>query len=1620
VTVSVEELLASFPEPGGDFVLSSQMWPVRELRALLGVEVEIVLSRCDPDPDHLTVAGTVDTPAGPVDVTLRFTAAGDGPQDEVVGLGARLPVGRDVADLAELWGLDLHEVPAVFLGEVSEISAFYELPDATAVFLAETGHLRVVFGRGDADSRLSVQVGLKDVNGSLPDLPFVGDLIPDGDRYRLRGAGVIVVRDPVTPTQAAALNSAVGNAVGDPSVWWPALPSGGLDQDGVWLAACCVVRDSEYVWAVRLGVPDVSWLPDFSEVPIDVGAFRLTWSRFGLRPLPGFGGLEVIFDLSLDLGGLRLRLPDAGFVFDFSLEVGSPVFVVASLPALSLELLGHPLRFEIPSADWDPSLPGFPGLPGPGVLTGWWDGLANLGSLADLLGLFGVSVPSLPGVFNPALPALGLRFDWGIGDIQLIGETGWLRFVCGALPDLSDLGAGWAKFGLIGIKGLRALLNDLPFIGSLVPVLPDFLLDGISFSVIGVELPRASFDRLTGWLGTLPDLPAGGWWPSLSWEYSGGTFGMPGFSLDVNWKIRDRPALDWGISWPSMDLPDIAWPPVPEPPELPDIPWLDLDLELGPLHLHKIGLTWPGLEEIDWSPPDGPSWVLRVVFDVSFDLRGGFSFALPGLGFDFDLKTLSPASVHPRLPKISFTLADFGTVELTVPMPTAPRPEWPRSITASWSDPEGVSAADIAGFFGLDVLGEAIPDFLMPRLYSVGLFLDFSSFFLVITGAGGIGGWLNCAWLFATQAANENATNRRKLVGLRSVQELKASDLPPNIGAAEVRYHFDIVMSGVHLVYAEQHWPLRAVEDLNRVLAQLDPPALVTLPTILPMELPKGFQAWGDLRVGDLLEVVLIYPDRDLPAVRGGPVGSNADLLGYTIGAMRFSRVRLGLGYGLLYLAFDATLAIGSLTVDLIGLGIGLDKDLDARPVLEGAAVAYELAGTGGDSPLPRISIEGALVHLDLGPEFDFAMVGAGLIEVEGLVGLFLAGSWARNTAGWTSLFAYAEVNSAQSRIEGLFSIPPVTFTGIALGFGINSTVRVPTAADISRFPLIKQLGRPSEPLTPGQALTELAGTGGWITPAQGQYWIAGGAEFSVYSFIRARVLVLVEWGQAGWKVMFAGSTTLLLPPVDVYDFETGQPIPVSGFKKLGEVTVDFAFVYDSALSRFSMDSVIAKGSYILDPAAALTGGISLYVWGKNLPARGISKGFVLTAGGYHPQFTRTKPRYYPEPPRIGWLWERGPITFTGQAYAALTDGAFMIGAAVAAVYESKHSGIAVRAWFTAHLDALVQWKPFYADLAIGLSIGVSATVKVAFIRVKVSLEIGVELQLWLPPIGGRATVKVWFVSFTFNIGAARQGAPPVPWEDFQIQLPAPTRSALKNGGQLKDVDPDIARRRAEDGDPQLVRIDGFSVAVESALPASKITIGGELFAGSEDARIDIRPMRLTGVVSEQEIHLCGPDGLSRDVEYWKELGWEFQATTEGMPKALWGRPLANPNQALNDTSLVPECLTGVTITVPAPKAVGSLEPVPAENLTVEPNWPEGFMPLVDTSVAGPAPDPTEDSIEVIRTTLTETAAERRAVHRVLAHLGKVPHSDGPLDQYADLVGRTMADFPYLTATSVR
>ncbi|MFI9362710.1 DUF6603 domain-containing protein [Kitasatospora sp. NPDC053057] len=1611
MALSVADLLEAFPAVGEDFVLPLDAIELPELYQLFAAGKELVLRVTEVAEDQLKVIGEAALDGHPVALQLVFLA--DAANDLVTGLRAEFDAAMGLVDLAAAWGLELAQAPLAFLTEVAALTARYDLTVGRVVITAQTERLRLVFARPAQDAGLVGLVGVRDSQALLSELPYVGPEIPGGERIGVLGVELIVVGPGgLTAAQGALVNAAVAEAVGGES-WWPLLPERGLEA-GLWVGACYQLPAVDpQVWVVRLG-QGIGRVPDFPTVPLG----RFTLSGFGLCwPLVGDGGgLGVYLDLSVQLGWLSLSLPDVGF--DLSLPDTGAFSVDPRLPSLSLRLGDAELTFTVPKTDL-PGVPGFPGLPKARLLTGWWDSGDGM-RLLDLLRPFGIEPPSLPDLFNPPLPSLGLRFDLSEGDfeltgsLKLVGESISLRFVLAGLPS----GPDWGKVALLGVTGFERWLEDLPFIGGLLGGLSDFAPNGISLAGLGTTLTELQLELLNGRIGSFPG-GVDAWWPTLSWDFSGGALGRPGWSLDMDWKLPGGSGVAWGIPWPPS-----------APPPLEPF-WLDLpDLSLGPIEVSRIGLSWPGPDEIDWTV--GSDWVLRLVLDAKITFGGGITLGLPGLGFDIDLKNLS---VHPRFPSLSLSLP--GNVELTfaVPMPTSSEPI---ELVARWQageEEEGIPATDLMLGLGAELAGAVIPEQLMPRLQSAGLYFNFQTYLLVLTSTTDYFGWM-----LATRPVNE--TKRRFMLAVRGTVRAKASDLP--VISAPTSPDHDLTVADIHFAWAGDTgtqvkvWSLLEIQQLNEILAELDIDPVIgnrgvlpVLPTALPNhEFAPGTMIWATLNLGENYRVDLVWPaDRELPPLRQGVVlgreraagasepGTEKSLEGFAIGPVRFRHAGLGYAHGLLFVALDATLAVGPLTLDLLGLGLGVDKDWKVLPVLRGASVALELPGP------PRVEMAAAFTRLDLA-DFDLAFAALGRIEIQGLVTLQLAGSWARNNAGWDSLFGYAELVGQRKKINGLFPLGPVTVVGIVLGVGINSTVRIPTTTELQTFPLTRRLGDnpPAqggevEKKSPVEALNELVVAPGWVTPAQGQYWVAGGIEFTVYKFIHARALALVEFGQAGWKAMLAGSTTLSLPPTmpNESDARAGSPYGSNSLMRpIGQVIVDFVFAFDSALSRLSMDTVIAKGSYLLDPAAELTGGISLYVWGKDLPELGVKKGFVLSAGGYHPQFQA--PDYYPKPPRIGWLWERGPITIKGQAYAALSDGAFMIGGSLAAVYDNGH-GINLRAWFTVHVDALVQWKPFYADIAYGLSIGVSASVKVLFVRVRVSVEVGVSMQMWLPPVGGRAKVKIWFISFTIGFGADRKGAPPVPWEDFHVQLPAASRSAVKRGIELPDATQDESEARAEAPAPLQVRMDGFTVAVESAVPASKITLNGDLFDGSDKARIDIRPMRLTGVISEQVIEI-----RKQDARYdWKQAGWKVEPTTEGVPRALWGRPLANPQQALGEEGLVPGCLTGVTIEVPGPqrseKFVG---PVPADALEVEAVLPDGNMPLHDTTEAGTSPVIDDGSVGVITSTLTATADTRTKVHQALAALGAAPGSDGPLTRYADLAGNTLTDPPLLTAPGTR
>ncbi|WP_312018512.1 DUF6603 domain-containing protein [Streptomyces sp. I05A-00742] len=688
-----------------------------------------------------------------------------------------------------------------------------------------------------------------------------------------------------------------------------------------------------------------------------------------------------------------------------------------------------------------------------------------------------------------------------------------------------------------------------------------------------------------------------------------------------------------------------------------------------------------------------------------------------------------------------------------------------------------------------------------------------------------------------------------------------------------------------------------------------------------------------------------------------------------------------------IYFTGELRIAGSVFALDGLGLTIPLKLGRIPQPRLAGASLALRRSA-------PPMAIDAALRWTD---SKDEAVAGGllGLVRVSTpMVEVMGAGGFARASTGYSTVFLYVEALLAEGR--SLFGPPPFTVTGVSGGFGLNSRVIPPSATQLPEFPLIGRLndapttpGEPApQPPEPMDMLDRLAGRAGWVRPEEGSYWAAVGVRFTSFRFIETQALALVEFGNR-LNLMLLGRTSLSLPKT-----------VVPGRKEHARLNIDLRLAFLSEQHLLALDVAVGAGSYIFDPACTLSGGLAVYIW------TGGDRGgdFVISLGGYHPQFPL--PPHYPRPARLGLEWNPcSRVSVRASGYTALTPGAVMFGGALAARYEK---GL-LSAWFTAHLDALIQWKPFYLDIALGISIGVAFTIKVWFVKVRVSIEVGIDLQLWTPPMGGRVSVRVWFVSFSFDFGSSRAGAPPVPWGEFQMQLPAPVRTKTEKG-LLLDADSSEREARAAADAPLLVSPDGFAFSTESALPASEVRINDKTYATADT--IDIRPMRKSGVTSRHLVRIR-KGGLDFDAV---DNGWSITVQRRGLPRSLWGSPLADPAEAAREEGLIPGMITGLHFEVPKPELGVGLGPVSSRSLGFDP-LPDGATPLRDAAPAGPAPCPGDDrTVELITTTLAaqETVIRRTAVFAALGRLDAEPakNADSPLTAYADLAGRTMTNAP--------
>jgi hypothetical protein len=295
-------------------------------------------------------------------------------------------------------------------------------------------------------------------------------------------------------------------------------------------------------------------------------------------------------------------------------------------------------------------------------------------------------------------------------------------------------------------------------------------------------------------------------------------------------------------------------------------------------------------------------------------------------------------------------------------------------------------------------------------------------------------------------------------------------------------------------------------------------------------------------------------------------------------------------------------------------------------------------------------------------------------------------------------------------------------------------------------IPPASQLGGDAQTqlATMTSALSNLAQ---YVPVQNGEYWLAVGLDVTSFEMIQVSAVLSVAFG-VEFQIGVVGTASMTLP--------VAEPEPIA------YVQIDFEIAVTPSAGLVAAFGKITPASFLYGGFVHISGGFAFSAWfsGEN------SGNFVMTVGGYNTAYA--KPDIYPDVPRIQITYGINSLNVTGDAYFALVPHALMAGLAIHATWSLGP----INAWFDAGVDFLLQWKPFHYEADAYVHIGISLNIKVLFVKVRITVHVGVDLDIWGPPFGGRAVVDLDIVSITISFGDA-QVRKSVGWNEFSGFLPS-------------------------------------------------------------------------------------------------------------------------------------------------------------------------------------------------------------------------------------------------------
>lgn len=292
---------------------------------------------------------------------------------------------------------------------------------------------------------------------------------------------------------------------------------------------------------------------------------------------------------------------------------------------------------------------------------------------------------------------------------------------------------------------------------------------------------------------------------------------------------------------------------------------------------------------------------------------------------------------------------------------------------------------------------------------------------------------------------------------------------------------------------------------------------------------------------------------------------------------------------------FDGRVSIAGLVASVDDLQITFTVTSGAK-LFEASNWFVDLGGLAVSADIAGVTLSGGLRKFGTEPDIEYVGMLMARVATYGLSIYGGYGTGVSDGVRFTAFFAFGAVT-------GPIGGPPAFFlTGIGGGFGINRDLIFPSSlATFADFVMIKALD-PSASAS-SDPMLELVNVRNTFPMRRDRFWFAAGVSFTSFALVDGVAVVAISFG-GGFELTLLGLARMALPRPQL---------------RLVSIELGLIVRFSTRDGVMWIQAELTENSWLLHESVRLTGGFAYVMWFAGEHAGE----FVLTLGGYHPNFHR-------------------------------------------------------------------------------------------------------------------------------------------------------------------------------------------------------------------------------------------------------------------------------------------------------------------------------------------------------------------------------------------------------------